>query len=76
MRFISAVNTRLSPRQYIAAIQTDNEPVEPILKKLTGNASKLPFIKNKEIVPILFLKSNNKTGDHILFPEQVIELCS
>jgi len=55
---------------------SENDPVEPLFKKLTDKASKLPFIKNKVIVPVLFLKGNKKTGNNILFPEHVIELCS
>jgi AAA+ ATPase superfamily predicted ATPase len=53
---------------------SENDPVEPLFKKLTDQAGKLPFIKNKVIVPVLFLKGNKKTGENILFPEHVIEL--
>ena len=53
---------------------TDNESVEAMFKKLLKNANKLPFAKNKEIIPVLFLKSNHAKGDNIFFPEQVIEM--
>ncbi len=55
---------------------TDNEPVETLLRRLQEKAKKLPFVKNREVVPVLFLKSNQKSGDNIFFPEQVITMCS
>jgi hypothetical protein len=53
---------------------SDNENAEHLLKTLEEKAKKLSFAKNKEIVPVLFLKSNNKSGENIFTPEQIFEL--
>lgn len=45
-----------------------------LLQQLTEKAKKLPFAANKEIVPVLFLKNNKKSEEHILQPTQVIEM--
>ena len=58
---------------------TSSEPAKILLDKLISKGSKLPFAKDKEIVPILFLK-NKPTDcadidkDSIIYPEDVINL--
>lgn len=55
---------------------TEKENSEILMKQLVEKASKLPFAKNKEIVPVLFLKhpplDNGK--ENILLPEAVAQL--
>lgn len=53
---------------------SENENTERLIKTLTEKSAKLPFAKNKKIVPVLFLKSNKKSAENILFPEHVIEM--
>lgn len=53
---------------------SENDPTELLLKKLTEKAKKLPFAAKKTIVPVLFLKSNMKSGVNILFPEQILDM--
>ena len=53
---------------------TDNENTDYLLKQLIEKAKKLPFAVNKEIVPVLFLKNNEKSEEYMLFPDQVIEM--
>jgi len=53
---------------------TDNQDTGLLFKQLTEKAKKLPFVANKEIVPVLFLKNNQKSEENILLPAQVIEM--
>lgn len=53
---------------------TDNENTGLLLKLLTEKAKKLPFVANKKIVPVLFLKNSKKSGENIVLPDQVIEM--
>lgn len=53
---------------------SDNENTEYLLKNLEEKVEKLSFAKNKEIIPVLFLKSNKKSGENIFTPEQIFEL--
>lgn len=53
---------------------TDNEDAGHLLKQLSEKAKKLPFVANKEIVPVLFLKSNEDSGENIVLPDQIIEM--
>ena len=53
---------------------TDNEDAGHLLKQLSEKAKKLPFVANKEIVPVLFLKSNKDSGENIVLPDQIIEM--
>jgi AAA+ ATPase superfamily predicted ATPase len=53
---------------------TENENTSLLIKSLTEKAEKLPFLKNKEIVPVLFLKGNKKSAENIYLPEQIINL--
>lgn len=53
---------------------SDNENTGYLLKQLIEKAQKLPFLGNKEIVPVLFLKSNKNSGENILLPHRVIEM--
>lgn len=58
---------------------TNPEIATELRKKLIDKASKLPFAKDKEIVPVLFLKNRPKdeadTKDlNILYPEDIIQL--
>lgn len=58
---------------------TNPEIATELHKRLTDKASKLPFAKDKEIVPVLFLKNRPKdeadTKDlNILYPEDIIKL--
>lgn len=52
---------------------SDNENTEYLFKSIIQKIEKLPFAKNKEIVPVLFLKSNNKSGENIFTPKQILE---
>ncbi len=47
---------------------TENENTGHLLKILTEKGKKLPFSRDKEIVPVLFLKGNKKKSDHIFLP--------
>jgi len=53
---------------------TDNENTGLLLKRLTEKAKKLPFVANKKIVPVLFLKNNRNSGENIVLPDQVVEM--
>lgn len=53
---------------------TDNENTKLLLERLTEKAKKLPFVANKKIVPVLFLKNNKSSGENIVLPDQVIEM--
>lgn len=53
---------------------TENENTVQLLKQLTEKAQKLPFAASKKIVPVLFLKANEKSAENILLPAQVLEL--
>jgi hypothetical protein len=53
---------------------SDNENTGYLLKQLIEKAQKLPFLGNKEIVPVLFLKSNKNSGENILLPHRIIEM--
>lgn len=58
---------------------TNPEIAKELYKKLTDKASKLPFAKDKEIIPVLFLKNRPKDeadtkGLNILYPEDIIKL--
>ncbi len=53
---------------------SDNQNTVQMLKQLREKAKKLPFDANKEIVPVLFLKNNEKSAENILLPDQVIEM--
>jgi len=53
---------------------SENENTRQLLQQLTEKAKKLPFVANKEIVPVLFLKKNKKSEENILQPTQVIEM--
>lgn len=53
---------------------SDNENTDRLLRILTEKANKLPFSQNKEIVPVLFLKSNKKNAANIFLPDQVIDM--
>ncbi len=53
---------------------TENENTIQLLKQLTEKAQKLPFAASKEIVPVLFLKKNEKSAENIFLPAQVLEL--
>ncbi len=52
---------------------SDNENTEYLFKSIIKKIEKLPFAKNKEIVPVLFLKSNKKSGENIFTPKQIFE---
>lgn len=53
---------------------SENENAQCLLKTLKGKAEKLSFAKNKEIIPVLFLKSNQKSGENIFTPEQILKM--
>jgi AAA+ ATPase superfamily predicted ATPase len=53
---------------------SENENTHHLLRQLTEKAKKLPFAANKELVPVLFLKSNKESEENILQPAQVIEM--
>ena len=53
---------------------SDNQNTVHLLKQLREKAKKLPFAANKEIVPVLFLKNNEKSAENILLPDRVIEM--
>jgi AAA+ ATPase superfamily predicted ATPase len=53
---------------------SENQNTVYLIKQLTEKAKKLPFAANKEIVPVLFLKNNEKSAENILLPDQVIEM--
>jgi AAA+ ATPase superfamily predicted ATPase len=52
----------------------DKENAGHLLKQVAEKAKKLPFVANKEIVPVVFLKSNKATAENIVLPDQVIEM--
>ena len=53
---------------------SDQENTEYLLETLEEKAEKLSFAKNKEVIPVLFLKSNQKSGENIFTPDQIFEL--
>jgi len=53
---------------------SDNEDTGLLLNQLTEKVKKLPFLGNRKIVPVLFLKNNKNSEENILQPTQVIEL--
>lgn len=55
---------------------TEGENSNRLLGELMEKASKLPFAKNKEIVPMLFLKQEATHGSqaHVMLPQQIIQL--
>ena len=56
---------------------TNPEIAADLYKKLVNKISVLPLARNKEIIPVLFLKSRSKddTGDmNIFYPQDVIDM--
>lgn len=56
---------------------TNPEIASELMRKLKIKASMLPFAKDKEIIPVLFLRDKPKdnTGDNrILFPESIVRM--
>ncbi len=56
---------------------TNPEVAGEIIKRLKKKTSLLPFAKNKEVIPVLFLKNKPKDGGNdlnILYPEDVISM--
>lgn len=55
---------------------TEGEDANRLLHELKEKASRLPFLKKQEIVPMLFLKHNPEYGseDSVMLPQQVFEL--
>ena len=56
---------------------TNPEIAADLYKKLVNKISVLPLARNKEIIPVLFLKSRPKddTGDmNIFYPQDVIDM--
>lgn len=58
---------------------TNPEIASELYNKLMENASLLPFAKDKEIVPVIFLKNRPKDSHihgniHLLFPEDIIRM--
>ena len=53
---------------------TENENTNLIFDQLLEKAKILPMAAAKEIVPVLFLKTNTKTAENIFFPKHIINL--
>ena len=47
---------------------------EALTAHLMEKAKKLPFVKGKKIVPMLFLKDCKIMNDNVLLPEDVINM--
>lgn len=54
---------------------TEREDADRLLHELKEKAHKLPFLKGKEIVPMLFLKNNSRHGGDggVMLPQQVMD---
>jgi len=52
----------------------DKEDTGQMLKQVVEKAKKLPFVANKEIVPVVFLKNSKAPAENIVLPDQVIEM--
>ncbi len=55
---------------------TNPEITSELHRKMMDKISKLPFARNKEIIPVLFLKhrpKDNADDVRILFPQDVID---
>lgn len=46
---------------------SENDNTEHLFKAITEKAQKIALAKNKNIVSVLFLKSNKKSGENIFF---------
>ncbi len=53
---------------------TEKDNADKLFTQLIEKAKKLPFVSNKNIIPVLFLKNNEKSAENMLLPAQVIEL--
>lgn len=53
---------------------SDNENTEYLFKTIKEKVKKTSLVKNKEVVPVLFLKRNKKSGENIFTPEQIFGL--
>jgi uncharacterized protein len=53
---------------------SENDSTDHLVNQLLEKAKKLPFASGKEIIPVLFLKNNQKSRDNILLPKQVLKM--
>ncbi len=53
---------------------TEKDNADKLFTQLIEKAKKLPFVSNKKIIPVLFLKNNEKSAENMLLPDQVIDL--
>ncbi|MBK9292056.1 MAG: ATP-binding protein [Bacteroidetes bacterium] len=53
---------------------SDNHNTEQLISQLLAKTQKLPFAKDKQILPVLFLKNHPHPSENIILPDQLLQL--